>query len=149
MSLAVGVSLDGVRIPLSREKVAAIARAVLRAERVRDALVSVTFVSNRSIRALNRRHLRRRGMTDVIAFGLGRASASPGPVVGDVYIAADVARESARENAVPLREELTRLVVHGVLHVVGHEHPEGDGRTRSPMWRKQERLVQRLRGAAR
>jgi probable rRNA maturation factor len=45
---------------------------------------------------------------------------------------------------VSVREELTRLIVHGVLHVLGHDHPDGDDRAESPMWRRQERLVQTL-----
>jgi probable rRNA maturation factor len=143
MRTAVGVSADGVRIPLSRARVAAIARAVLRSQGVRDALLSVSFVSNRAIRTLNRAYLRREGSTDVIAFGFRRVGKGA-PVVGDVYIAPDVARASARANGVTVREELTRLVVHGTLHVLGQEHPETDARVRSPMWRTQERLVARL-----
>jgi probable rRNA maturation factor len=143
MSLAVGVSLDGVRIPMSRDRVAAIARSVLRSERVRDAMLSITFVTNRSIRAMNREHLKRDGLTDVIAFGFrqgGRETA----IVGDVYIAPEVARESARSNGLSVRQELIRLVVHGILHVLGHDHPETDRREGSAMWKKQERLVRAL-----
>jgi len=143
VSISVGVSTDGVRLPLPRRRVVEVATAVLRAERVRDAMVSVTFVSTPRIRALNRRHLRRSGSTDVISFGFRRATRTA-PVVGDMYIASDVAKASARDNGVPVREELTRLVVHGTLHVLGHDHPESGARTRSPMWRRQERLVRRL-----
>jgi probable rRNA maturation factor len=143
MTLAVDVALEGVRSPLSRERVADVARRVLRAERVRDALLSIALVSNRRIAALNRAHLRRTGTTDVIAFGFSRVGRA-GPVVGDVYIAPDVARASARENGVPVREELARLVVHGTLHVLGYDHPEDDARAGSEMWRRQERLVARL-----
>ena len=46
-----------------------------------------------------------------------------------------------------VREELARLVVHGTLHVLGHDHPEDDSRLRSPMWRRQERLLRRVLGA--
>ena len=145
MRTAVGVSLDGVRIPVSRDRVAACARAVLRAEKVGDAMLSITFVSRRTIRQLNRRHLRRDRDTDVIAFGFRRASRRA-PLIGDIYIAPDVARDTARENGVPVREEIVRLVVHGTLHVLGHDHPETGDRTRSPMWRRQERLVARLTG---
>ena len=42
-----------------------------------------------------------------------------------------------------MREELLRLVVHGVLHVLGYDHPDGESRERSAMWRRQETLVQR------
>ena len=143
MSTAVGVSVDGVRVPIARARVAEIARAVLREERVRDAMLSISFVSNSTIRSLNRKHLGRSGETDVIAFSFRRAGRGA-PVVGDVYIAPDVARASARVNAVTVREELVRLVVHGTLHVLGYDHPESEARTRSPMWRKQERLVSRL-----
>jgi probable rRNA maturation factor len=143
MSLAVDVAVDGVRSPLSRTRVANLARGVLRAEGVRDALVSIALVSNPRMAGLNRAHLARSGPTDVIAFGFSRIGRR-GPVVGDIYIAPDVARASARDNGVPVREELARLVVHGTLHVLGYDHPEDDSRTRSAMWRRQERLVARL-----
>jgi probable rRNA maturation factor len=143
MSLLVDVAVDGVRSPLARARVADLARGVLRAEGVRDALLSIALVSNRRMAALNRAHLRRSGPTDVIAFGFSRVGAR-GPVVGDVYVAPDVARASARENGVSIREELARLVVHGTLHVLGYDHPEDDARTGSSMWRRQERLVARL-----
>jgi probable rRNA maturation factor len=143
MTLSVDVSVDGVRSPLSRSRVAEVARRVLRAEGVRDALLSVALVSTPRIRALNRAHLKRSGATDVIAFGFARVG-SRGPVVGDVYISPEVARTSARENGVSVREELARLVVHGTLHVLGYDHPEGATRTRSTMWRRQEELVARL-----
>lgn len=144
MSLHVAVAVEGTRIPLSRARAADVARAVLRAEKVRDALLSVTFVSRRAITTLNRRHLRRDRPTDVIAFGLG-AQGRRGPIVGDVYISPDAARESAAANGVGVREELVRLIVHGTLHALGHDHPDTGDRTRSPMWKRQERLVKRLR----
>ncbi len=128
------------RCPLSRAAAAALARRVLRAEGVRDAAVSVSFVGRRRIRALNRRYLRHDRETDVIAFALPGA---PGPLVGDVYCAPEVAARAARRFGVPVREELRRLVVHGVLHVLGHEHPAGAARTRSAMWARQERLLRR------
>jgi probable rRNA maturation factor len=143
---AIGVSTAGVRISLSRARVADITRAVLRSEGVRDAMVSVSFVSNRTMRALNRRHLRRDRDTDVIAFSF-RRTGKGAPIVGDVYIAPQFARASAGANGVSVREELVRLIVHGTLHVLGYEHPETDARTKSSMWRKQEQLVLRLKGS--
>lgn len=145
MSLDVDVASDGVRAPLARRRVAALARAVLRAEGVRDASLSIAFVTPRAIASINRRHLGHRGPTDVISFPI---TAPPGGALGgDVYIAPAVARENARRHGAGVREELARLVVHGVLHVLGHDHPEGDDRARSPMWRRQEELIERFAAA--
>ena len=143
MSLVVRVTDGGVRIPLARRRVAEIARAVLRAESVEDAQLSISFVANTRIAALNRRHLGHRGATDVISF----AFASPttdAPIAGDVYIAPGVARRNAIDNGISLQEELTRLVVHGVLHTLGYDHPNDAERMASRMWRRQEQLVHRL-----
>lgn len=143
MSRAIDVSLDGVRIPIARERVAAIADGVLRAERVPNALLSVAFVTRTRIAALNRAHLGHTGPTDVISFGFARAT-DDDPVIGDIYICPDVARASAAERGIGIREELARLVVHGTLHVLGYDHPESDARERSPMWKRQEALLARL-----
>lgn len=146
--LAVHVASSGVRVPLAAVRVAELARGVLAAERVRAAMLSIAFVTDREIARLNRVHLGHRGPTDVISFGFA-PGASGGPVVGDVYIAPAVAREHAREHGVGVREEIARLVVHGTLHVLGHDHPTDAGRGSSPMWRRQELLLARLFTAAR
>ena len=143
MTRAVDVATDRMRVPLARSAVADIVRAVLRAQRVSHALVSVTFVSDQRIAALNRAHLGRSGATDVIAFGFAQRGAAD-PVIGDIYIAPGVARTNAAAHRVSLREEIARLVVHGVLHVLGFDHPEGPERTSSAMWRRQEQLLRRL-----
>jgi probable rRNA maturation factor len=147
MRLVVEVDAEGVRPALGRERAAELARFVLRAEGVRDALVSLTFVSNATIARLNRRHLGHAGATDVISFGLQSPHRVRPVAMGDVYIAPDVARRNAREHGCGVREETARLVVHGLLHVLGHDHPEGTARTASSMWRRQERLLSRAREA--
>lgn len=143
MSRAIDVATDGVRIPISRERVTAIADGVLKAEKVANALLSITFVSRSRIASLNREHLGHKGPTDVISFGFTRAT-DKDPVIGDVYICPDVARAAAAERRIGVREELARLVVHGTLHVLGYDHPEHDARERSPMWKRQEALLARL-----
>lgn len=147
MTLIVDVSAEGVRTPLSRERVRDIALAALRAERVRDAFISIALVSPQQIARLNRAHLGHAGPTDVISFALGAASpaAARQPVVGDIYIAPAVARANAARFGGGVRDEIARLVVHGTLHVLGYEHPDGAGRTESPMWRRQEQILARTR----
>jgi probable rRNA maturation factor len=123
--------------------VRAAAAAALKAERVKDAMLSITFVGRATISDMNRRYLRHGGPTDVISFGLGRIG-ERGAVVGDIYICADVARENARRQRIPAGEEMLRLVIHGTLHVLGRDHPTGSTRTASPMWRQQERILARV-----
>lgn len=136
----VEVVAEGVRLPVSRERVVAAARRVLRAERAGATRLSLAFVTPRAIARVNRKHLGHAGPTDVISFPLP-ASYPDGVHEGDVYICPEVARENARAHGGSVREELLRLVVHATLHVLGWEHPEDESRTRSPMWRRQERLL--------
>jgi len=117
--------------------------AVATAERTVEGEIGVSFVSEDVIRELNRRYLGRTESTDVIAFQLGEAE----ELLGDIYIAPDVAARTAVELDIPEQEELVRLLVHGVLHVLGHDHPEGEDRYGSAMFRLQEELVDRLTGA--
>ena len=144
MSLDVDVSSDGVRSPIGKERTQDIVQAVLRSEKVRNALVSIAFVDKRAMARLNKTHLGHTGPTDVISFGFTRAAAAD-PVVGDIYVCPAVARDNARGRQESVRREVARLVIHGTLHILGHDHPDED-REASGMWRKQERLVARLTG---
>jgi probable rRNA maturation factor len=107
--------------------------------RARDVRVELTVLDPSAMRRLNRRATGRRGLTDVVAYALPQPD---GSLVGDVYICPDAAIGWSGGAL----EELIRLVVHGTLHVLGYDHPEGTGRTRSHMWRRQERYVRRLVG---
>jgi probable rRNA maturation factor len=139
MPLSVDVTTDGVRASVSKEALADVARTVLKAERAGEVFLSIALVSDRAIAAINRKHLGHAGATDVISFAFRDGA----KVVGDVYIAPGVARANAKAFGCGVREELARLVVHGTLHVLGWDHPEGDARMASPMWARQERLLAR------
>lgn len=141
--LAIDISSSVRRLSVSREKVRRAAAATLTAENVSDAMLSITFVGRAAISRLNRRYLGHEGATDVISFGLERVGRGDA-VLGDIYICVEVARENARRQRIAAGEELLRLVVHGTLHILGHDHPTGETRTTSPMWRRQERILARI-----
>ena len=103
-------------------------------------MLSVAVVGPLSISRLNKAYLGRRGATDVISFSLQPAG-EEAVVIGDIYICPDTARINARRQRISLREELLRLVIHGVLHVVGNHHPDDERRTSSSMWQKQENIL--------
>jgi len=127
------------------DPLARVAARVLRWEGARRARIELALLGPTAMRRLNRRATGRRGLTDVIAFTLPQPD---GAILGDVYICPAAARAFVLGGrARPpdrLREELVRLAVHGTLHVLGYDHPDGPGRTRSAMWQRQERYVRRL-----
>ena len=140
MAVVVESSAPGLRAPLSAARVEAIVALVLKAEKIPDAVMSVTFLAARAMARMNREQLGHIGATDIITFELTRPVADA-PVTGDMYICPDVARGNAKAWGVPVRQELARLVIHGTLHSLGLEHPDGESRVDSPMWRAQEKYL--------
>lgn len=136
----VDVSYTVRRRPISDLRVREAVAAALWAEGVRDALISVAFVGPDAIARLNKDFLSHDGPTDVISFGLARTGKTF-PVIGDIYICPRLAERNARSLRITAKEELTRLVIHGTLHILGYDHPEGDERTTSTMWKRQERIL--------
>lgn len=109
---------------------AALASAVLADEGCRGEL-TLTFVDRDEITGLNGQHMGGDGPTDVLSFPLDAPGSGPDdaaagePVLlGDVVICPAVAIESAPTHAGSLDDELALLVVHGILHVLGHDHAD-------------------------
>ncbi len=143
---------EQIAVPVDLARWQALALAVLRAEGVRGlAELSLMFVSEAEIAELNERFMGHAGPTDVLSFPidaeladmvLHSAAPSRGPdrappdlaempvLLGDVVICPAVAARQAPEHAGTLDDELALLVVHGVLHVLGHDHAEEDERAR-------------------
>lgn len=136
----VRVSFAGDRRALAPGTVTKTVQAVLDGEGAQIDHVHVTFLSTGKMRGLNRKTFGHDRTTDVIAFSLPHN----GTLIGDIFVCPATARRSARQYGVPVREELVRLVVHGVLHVLGFDHPLGRNRTASTMWKRQEEHVDRV-----
>jgi len=130
---------DGISTALVRKAV----NIVLDGEGVGDAEFCVTLFTGQRMRWLNRNTFGKDRATDVVAFSLPHH----GTTVGDVYICPTFARRAARQLQISEKEELVRLLVHGTLHVLGYDHPSGEDRFDSEMWRRQEIYVGKtLRG---
>lgn len=109
---------------------AELAAAVLRSEG-RFGELTLTFVDRDEITALNEEHMGKVGPTDVLSFPLDDdpSDVVAGPVLlGDVVICPSVAAEAAAGHAGTFDDELALLTVHGVLHILGHDHAEPDDR---------------------
>lgn len=127
------------RVP--RELVDRALRETLRREGVRRAELSVSFVDDEEISRLHERHLGRADLTDVISFALHGEDEDP---FGDVYVGHPQALRQAAEAGASPDEELTRLAVHGTLHVLGYDHPDGPERRSCEMYRVQEEVLRRV-----
>jgi probable rRNA maturation factor len=130
--VSVVVSDEQTDLAIDVDRWAALADAVLRSEG-RSGELTLTFVDPIEMAALNAEHMGQQGPTDVLSFPLD-ADADPesipadwGPILlGDVVICPAVAADSAPTHAGTLDDELALLTVHGVLHVLGHDHSESD-----------------------
>jgi len=102
-----------------------VARRVLEDHGAASYAVSISFVNDAEIARLNRERLGRTGPTDVIAFDLTEPGL-PLDRVGDIYISKDTALANSARFGVRPGEELLRLLIHGLLHVLGYrdEEPE-------------------------
>jgi probable rRNA maturation factor len=92
--------------------------------RLRRAELSIVLCDDRTIHSLNRRHRRKDKPTDVLAFALreGPPMAGAQHVLGDVVISLDTARRQAAEHGHSLWREVTLLLAHGLLHLIGYDH---------------------------
>ena len=133
-------------VPVDLDRWQALATEVLRAEGVRGLCeLSLLFVSEQEMTELNELHMGKPGPTDVLAFPIDAAEAelvlhgqppSRGPdrsppdpgdmplLLGDVVLCPAVAQRQAPSHAGNYDDEMALLVVHGVLHVMGHDHDE-------------------------
>ena len=117
---------------------------------------SVTFVDDEEIRRLNREYRNMDNPTDILTFRLDDGESFPivwdgeeeevmeEEEMGDIFISMDSMRRNAKEFGVDEEEELSRLLLHGVLHLRGMDHETYDFST-EPMLIEQERIMSLLK----
>lgn len=124
--VAVEIS-DHYRQPAAvRNELARLVRNTLRGEGVDRAEVSLALLDNAAIQAVNRRHLDHDWPTDVITF---RLSGPDEPVLAaEVVVSAEMAEATARQAGTDPLDELALYVVHGLLHLCGHDDTTAERR---------------------
>ncbi len=121
---------------VDEEALIELARTCLAGEGAARSELSVSFVTADEMADLHERYLGEEGPTDVLSFPLGETDEDGARILGDVVIAPEVA---AASNPGDPAAELRLLLVHGILHLLGHDH-EDEGE-RAEMWAKQERYA--------
>ncbi|ASB88319.1 rRNA maturation RNase YbeY [Bacillus sonorensis] len=132
MSLILDISDETGRLSEGQlEEIEKLLQFAAKEENVADqAEVSVTVVTNEEIQQINKEYRGKDYPTDVISFALEEdgegeveiIGADMPPVLGDIIISADKAKEQAEEYGHSLMRELGFLSVHGFLHLLGYDH---------------------------
>jgi probable rRNA maturation factor len=104
--------------------------------------LSVSLVEDREIIALNDRYFGRKGPTDVISFPM-EEEARDGALLGDVVVCVPQAVRAAAERRLPVEEELSLYLIHGILHLLGQQ--DNDPAEREQMKKKQEAILELAR----
>lgn len=91
---------------------------VIRQEGFRPGEVNVIFCNDEYLLEINIKYLNHNTLTDIITFDLSEIK---GTLQGDIYISIERAKENAGKFGVSLRDEIRRLLVHGILHLAGLE----------------------------
>ncbi len=130
--------------PLSAKKITAIATAAAMFEKKIRGQVEISIIGDKRMRRLNRESRGLDRPTDVLSFAwsegqrIGQLGA-----LGEVYLNYAQIKRQAKRFQVPAVEEAIRMITHGLLHLVGHDHQED--REASRMFALQEKIVTRIR----
>jgi probable rRNA maturation factor len=135
---------------LDTRKLRRLSLALLREVGVTEAELGVTFVDDPEMTRVNESFLGHEGSTDVITFDHAELSPTlrtpdPRPKIhGELFICVDEAVRQAKRFRTTWQSEVFRYIVHGVLHLLGHDDHRATDRRR--MKREEERLVKMLKG---
>jgi probable rRNA maturation factor len=108
-----------------------------------DVNLSVVLTDNRRLHKLNRDYLGVDAPTDVLSFPASESDPETGArYIGDILISVPYAAKGAKQAGNSLEAELQLLVVHGVLHLLGHDHAKP--KDKSKMWKAQREILIKL-----
>ena len=129
------------RVTFDQARLKGLVRAILSDVGETSADLGVLFVGDQRMRGFNRRYRGKDRTTDVLAFAMREAPNSSAHLLGDVVIAVPTAARQARQGQRSLDEELTILLVHGILHLCGYDHERSEKEARR--MHRRERMILR------
>ena len=133
------------RVTFDQARLDRLARSILSDVGEASAELGILFVGDQRMRSLNRQYRGKDRTTDVLAFAMREAPHSSASLLGDVVIAVPTAVRQAKEGQRSLDEELTVLLVHGILHLCGYDHERSEKEARR--MHRRERMILRSIGS--
>lgn len=121
-----------------------VALFVLEREGLDQKELSISYVDDQSIQQLNRDYRQKDEPTDVLSFCQQEEGDEQFPsqedLLGDIIISVETLKKHSEYFTVEAREECTRLIIHGVLHLLGYDHTTNEAS--EPMLMRQEELLE-------
>ncbi len=109
----------------------------------KDATLSILLTDDEQIRSLNREYRGFDSPTDVLSFDVHERDPETGSLyLGEIIISVPYAAKQALQNDHPLEAEILLLIVHGILHLLGHDHAERE--EKNIMWTAQAEILAKL-----
>jgi probable rRNA maturation factor len=127
------------RISFNRKSIAFFCDAALRSLDRQPSVLSIVLVEKQEIQSLNCRYRQRDYATDVLSFSYEDAMMEGSHFLGEIVIAPEVAVKQASGRRAAPERELRKLLLHGILHLLGYDHESDGGR----MDRMQTKLMRR------
>lgn len=113
-------------LKVKKRQIKDIAQTVLSKEGISEAEINIILVDDKYIIQLNHEFLNKEKTTDVISFNL--MDNKDGQLEGEIYANVEQIIRQAGVYHVPFREELSRIVIHGLLHLIGFDDQTGEGK---------------------
>ena len=99
-----------------KERIKKWIKATINSEGKKGETINIIITSNNNIRFLNRKYLKRNYMTDIITFNFNRDNI----ISGDLFLNPDTIKKNAKRYKIKFSEEVLRVIIHGVLHLIGY-----------------------------
>lgn len=116
-----------------------VAKKVLSGENKKTENFSLAFVGEQEIKKLNKKFRKKNKATDVLSFSLTDKN-----FLGEIIICPDVAEKNAKKYGVSKKYEITKIFIHGILHLLGYDH-EGSEKEAEIMEKKQEKYLSNIK----
>lgn len=127
------------RFGIEQKKIESIISLTLKALKKQNYELSLHLVGDRKMLALNRGFRNIERTTDVLAFAAQDGAITQNNDLGDIFISCEQIKRQARARGIPYREEFARILIHGLLHLLGFDH--GTPKQEKEMFGIQEKIV--------
>ncbi|MBD3233803.1 MAG: rRNA maturation RNase YbeY [candidate division Zixibacteria bacterium] len=129
----VEVIFDDISYRIGKQEVNETLRVVLSRENKRGVTINIVFTDDKYMRGLNKNYLGEDRTTDVMSFNIDEE------MLGEIYVSLPQARRQAQERGIPIKVEIKRLLIHGLLHLLGYDHASEE--EKRLMFAKQEHYL--------